>query len=94
MIQWPLSQFKAGKLKLPAKVAPASSSTVSPQYTLFKADCRSPPDLTLITEPGAGVSAMELATVAIGSSAGPSYPLTEEELPKLPLIGLLLAPIT
>jgi len=72
MIQWSLSHCGAGKLKTPENVAPACSSIVSPHWRLLNADFKSPPALSLMTDPGAGVSAMELATVAIGSCAGPS----------------------
>ena len=72
MIQWLLSQFRAGNLKIPVKVAPACSWIVLPHWAAFKAACRSSPAFTLMTDPGAGVSVIELATVAIGSCAGPS----------------------
>src|ERR1700677_4031736 len=67
----------------------------SPHCALFRAVCRLPPELTLITDPGAGVSDIALGTVAIGSCAGPSYPLLPATLTlKLPDAVLLLASVT
>src|ERR1700687_5502275 len=95
MIQWPLSQFLAGNLNLPAKVAPACSSITSPHCALSKAVCRFPPALTVITDPGAGVSLIALGTVTRGSSAGPSkLPPARTVTLKLPLAVLLLASLT
>lgn len=71
-IQCLLSQFFAGKVNWPLKVAPACSSITSPQRALAKAAFTSPPALTLIIDPGAGVSDIPLETVTLGSSAGPS----------------------
>src|ERR1700719_2357080 len=92
MIQWLLSQVLAGTMNLPVKVAPACSWIVSPQCALFKADCRSPPALTVMTDPGVGVSDIALGTVTRGSSAGPSKlpPATTVTL-KLP-VAVLAAP--
>src|SRR5271166_6865219 len=74
MIQCPLSQDLAGKVSRPefVNVAPACSSMVSPQLALSSAACRSPPKLTLITAPGAGVFARVVFKYTRGNSAGPS----------------------
>jgi hypothetical protein len=47
-------------VKTPVKVAPASSWIVSPQLALLSAACKSPPELTVIVLPGAGVFDMAL----------------------------------
>src|ERR1700693_4892811 len=53
MIQWFLSQPRAGNRKVPVKVAPACSLIVSPQWAPSNAACTSPPASTLMTGPGA-----------------------------------------
>ena len=55
MIQWLLSQLRAGNLKVPVKVAPACNWIVLPHWAPFNAACRSSPASTVITDPGAGV---------------------------------------
>jgi hypothetical protein len=57
---------------VPVKVAPASSSIVSPQLALSSAACKSSPALTAMMLPGVSECAMALCTVTRGSSAGPS----------------------
>src|SRR5271157_4534183 len=85
MIQWLISQPLAGRVNTPVKIAPACRAIVSPQVALFRAACRFPLAGTAIVLPGAGVSAIALATVTRGSSAGP---------PKLPVAVLLAASVT
>src|SRR5882757_1751206 len=59
-------------MKCPLNTAPASSFRVSPQAASLSACCRSSDAFTFLTLPGAGVSARELFTCALGNSAGPS----------------------
>ena len=74
MIQCPLSHDLAGKVSKPefVNVAPACNSIVSPQLALSSAACRSPPALTLMMAPGAGVFANVVFKYTRGNSAGPS----------------------
>ena len=67
MIQCELSHGFAGRVKVPAKVAPAASSIVSPQLALFSALCRLLPALTNVVVPGAGVLASALCMYVTGS---------------------------
>src|SRR5579862_9731672 len=72
IIQWELSQFLAGNVKLPRKEAPGSRRIVSPHAAWSSARCKSPPALTLTDFPGAGVSTKAVFMYTRGSSAGPS----------------------
>src|ERR1700730_13120262 len=61
-IQWASSHDFEGKIKDSSKLAPASSSMVSPQDARVTALATESPACSFQTLPGAGVSAMELLT--------------------------------
>src|SRR5262249_12889970 len=86
MIQCLSSQFFAGILKLPTKVAPTCNWMVSPQPALSIADLSSALVFTRTVFPGAGVSARALFTYSRGKSAGPSA-CPEQALCPRPTVG-------
>ena len=90
MIQCRSSQDLAGKVNLPLKVAPACRATVSPQFALFRAPCRSPPDGTEIVLPGAGVLARVVCMNIRGNSAGPSELPVDDDTERVRLWELVL----